>query len=98
MRTRSIATLIAVIPLLTQLGLAQEIPAPAASTPAAAAAPSQPAAAAAPSQPAAAAAPSQPAATTPAMPQIQKGQMEVPGQPGVLEDKHAFGVLPNYRT
>jgi hypothetical protein len=24
--------------------------------------------------------------------------MEVPGQPGVVEDKHAFGVLPNYRT
>lgn len=39
-----------------------------------------------------------PAAVNPAQPEIQKGQMEVPGQPGVLEDKHAFGVLPNYRT
>jgi hypothetical protein len=39
-----------------------------------------------------------PAAVNPAQPAVQKGQMEVPGQPGVLEDKHAFGVLPNYRT
>lgn len=39
-----------------------------------------------------------PAAVTPAPPDLQKGQMEVPGQPGVVEDKHAFGVLPNYRT
>jgi hypothetical protein len=38
------------------------------------------------------------AVVTPAPEAIQKGQMEVPGQPGVLEDKHAFGVLPNYRT
>jgi hypothetical protein len=29
---------------------------------------------------------------------IGKGQQEVPGQPGVIQDKHAFGVLPNYRT
>jgi len=43
----------------------------------------------------------QPAAVTPvtpAAPGLQKGQMAVPGQPGVVEDKHAFGVLPNYRT
>jgi hypothetical protein len=39
-----------------------------------------------------------PPVVSPAQPEIQKGQMEVPGQPGVLEDKHAFGVLPNYRT
>ncbi len=38
------------------------------------------------------------AAVTPPPQAVQKGQMEVPGQPGVLEDKHAFGVLPNYRT
>jgi hypothetical protein len=31
-------------------------------------------------------------------PVIGKGQEEVPGQPGVVQDKHAFGVLPNYRT
>jgi hypothetical protein len=29
---------------------------------------------------------------------VGKGQEEVPGQPGVVQDKHAFGVLPNYRT
>jgi hypothetical protein len=37
-------------------------------------------------------------AVPPDPPEIQKGQMAVPGQPGVVEDKHAFGVLPNYRT
>lgn len=39
-----------------------------------------------------------PAAVIPAQPELQKGQMNVPGQPGVVQDKHAFGVLPNYRT
>jgi hypothetical protein len=39
-----------------------------------------------------------PAALNPVQPPLQKGQMAVPGQPGVVEDKHAFGVLPNYRT
>lgn len=37
--------------------------------------------------------------TSPAAPVVVgKGQEEVPGQPGVIQDKHAFGVLPNYRT
>jgi len=43
----------------------------------------------------------QPAAPTPAVPSVPaigKGQEEIPGQPGVVQDKHAFGVLPNYRT
>jgi hypothetical protein len=47
------------------------------------------------------ASPTTPAADTPmpaAKPVIGKGQEEVPGQPGVVQDKHAFGVLPNYRT
>jgi hypothetical protein len=47
-------------------------------------------------QPAANAVPA-PANAVPAK-QIGKGQEEVPGQPGVIQDKHAFGVLPNYRT
>jgi len=34
----------------------------------------------------------------PVHPVLKKGQEEVPGQPGVVQDKHAFGVLPNYRT
>jgi hypothetical protein len=49
-------------------------------------------------QPAGPETPVAPVAVNPAQPELQKGQMEVPGQPGVLEDKHAFGVLPNYRT
>src|SRR5580704_2383253 len=35
---------------------------------------------------------------SPDAPVIQKGEEQVPGQPGVVQDKHAFGVLPNYRT
>jgi hypothetical protein len=35
---------------------------------------------------------------SPTAPVLGKGQEEVPGQPGVVQDKHAFGVLPNYRT
>jgi hypothetical protein len=27
-----------------------------------------------------------------------KGEEQAPGQPGIIQDKHAFGVLPNYRT
>jgi hypothetical protein len=42
--------------------------------------------------------PSTPQITPPTAPVIGKGQEEVPGQPGVVQDKHAFGVLPNYRT
>lgn len=34
----------------------------------------------------------------PVVPVVGRGQEEVPGQPGVVQDKHAFGVLPNYRT
>jgi hypothetical protein len=45
----------------------------------------------------------QPAAVPPSAPAspdviVPKGQEQVPGQPGVVQDKHAFGVLPNYRT
>jgi hypothetical protein len=29
---------------------------------------------------------------------VPKGEEQVPGQPGMVQDKHAFGVLPNYRT
>jgi hypothetical protein len=29
---------------------------------------------------------------------LPKGEERVPGQPNVIQDKHAFGVLPNYRT
>jgi hypothetical protein len=36
--------------------------------------------------------------TTPASPVVDKPQAAIPGQPGSTEDKHAFGVLPNYRT
>ena len=39
-------------------------------------------------------------AQAPAAPEnaIPKGEEAVPGQPGYVQDKHAFGVLPNYRT
>ena len=42
--------------------------------------------------------PPTPPAAPAATPVVGKGQEEVPGQPGVVQDKHAFGVLPNYRT
>ena len=42
--------------------------------------------------------PPSPPAAQPVAPAVGKGQEEVPGQPGVVQDKHAFGVLPNYRT
>jgi hypothetical protein len=35
---------------------------------------------------------------SPDAPVVPKGTEQVPGQPGVVQDKHAFGVLPNYRT
>jgi hypothetical protein len=52
----------------------------------------QPAADAAAAAPAAVVAP----APTNAVP--NPGHTPLPGEPGSLEDKHAFGVLPNYRT
>jgi hypothetical protein len=42
--------------------------------------------------------PPAPATNAVPAPVVGKGQEEVPGQPGVVQDKHAFGVLPNYRT
>jgi hypothetical protein len=81
-RTRTIAVLFSLTALLTQLSMAQQPPVTEAPVP----------------EPVATAPAVTPAAVNPTQPAVQKGQMEVPGQPGVLEDKHAFGVLPNYRT
>jgi hypothetical protein len=39
-----------------------------------------------------------PAAASPDPVAAPQGEQRVPGQPAVVEDKRAFGVLPNYRT
>jgi hypothetical protein len=43
-------------------------------------------------------APASPAGPAPVTPANPKAEVPVPGQPGEVQDKRVFGVLPNYRT
>ena len=90
MHIRPLVTLIGATLLLSSLGVTQKIGL-AQETPTVGPAPVGPA----PAVPSAQAAVPVEAAQTPVIP---KGEEAVPGQPGYVQDKHAFGVLPNYRT